>query len=126
MQIRGWSREAQVYLDNNLLGSIGSRGTFSSIPPGNHEIKVVDKQGESSTMQKSFAPGELAKLTKKDFPPSNPLTPPQNPPLKPAESDLWPQVAKSGSIDQLEQYRAQNPNSPHQGDLEAQLDDLYW
>src|SRR5207237_1319900 len=31
-----------------------------------------------------------------------------------------------GSTDQLEQYRAQHPNSPHLGELETTLDKLYW
>ena len=126
MQLHGFSRNAQVYLDDKLIGAVGLRGVFSSIPLGMHEIRVVDKHNETYTMPRSFASGELVKLAKNDFPLS-PLKPPENPPVpKPAEPDPWLQVAKSGSIDQLEQYRAQHPNGPHLGDLETQLDDLYW
>jgi hypothetical protein len=125
MQLHGFGRNAQVYLDDKSIGAVGLRGVFSSIPIGTHEIRVVDKNNETYKMPRSFASGELVKLAKKDFP--LPLKPPSNsPPPNTGEPDLWPQVAKSGSIDQLEQYRAQHPNSPHLGDLEAQLDDLYW
>jgi eukaryotic-like serine/threonine-protein kinase len=131
MRIRGWNKGSEVFLDNNPIGTIGSGGTFSSITPGVHEIKVVDKKGDSGTMQKSFAPGERVNLAKKDFTVSVAIaassSPPKPlPPLKAEEPDAWPQVANSGSTDQLEQYRAQNPNSPHLGELEATLDKLYW
>jgi hypothetical protein len=131
MRIRGWNKGSEVFLDNNPIGTIGSAGTFSSITPGVHEIKVVDKKGDSGTMQKSFAPGERVNLAKKDFTVSVAIaassSPPKPlPPLKAGEPDRWPQIANSGSTDQLEQYRAQNPNSPHLGELEATLDKLYW
>jgi hypothetical protein len=48
------------------------------------------------------------------------------PPPIAEEPDAWQQIANSGSTDQLEQYRAQHPNSPHLGELEATLDKLYW
>jgi hypothetical protein len=131
MRIRGWNKGSEVFLDNNPIGTIGSGGTFSSITPGVHEIKVVDKKGESGKMQKSFASGERVNLAKKDFTVSVAIvassSPPKSlPPLKAGEPDRWPQIANSGSTDQLEQYRAQNPNSPHLGELEATLDKLYW
>jgi eukaryotic-like serine/threonine-protein kinase len=131
MRIRGWNKGSEVFLDNNPIGTIGSAGTFSSITPGIHEIKVVDKKGESGKMQKSFASGERVNLAKKDFTVSVAIaassSPPKPlPPLKAGEPDRWPQIANSGSTDQLEQYRAQNPNSPHLGELEATLDKLYW
>ena len=125
MRIRGWNKGSEVFLDNNPIGTIGSAGTFSSITPGVHEIKVVDKKGESGKMQKSFASGERVNLAKKDFDLSS-SPPNQAPPPKAEEPDAWPQVANSGSTDQLEQYRAQHPNSPHLGELETTLDKLYW
>ena len=125
MRIRGWNKGSEVFLDNNPIGTIGSAGTFSSITPGVHEIKVVDKKGESGKMQKSFASGERVNLAKKDFALSS-SPPNQVPPPKAEGPDSWPQVANSGSTDQLEQYRAQHPNSPHLGELEATLDKLYW
>jgi hypothetical protein len=125
MRIRGWNKGSEVFLDNNPIGTIGSAGTFSSITPGVHEIKVVDKKGESGKMQKSFASGERVNLAKKDFALSS-SPPKQLPPPKAEETDPWPQVANSESSDQLEQYRAQHPNSPHLGELEATLDKLYW
>ena len=125
MRIRGWNKGSEVFLDNNAIGTIGSAGTFSSITPGVHEIKVVDKKGESGKMQKSFASGERVNLAKKDFDLSS-SPPNQAPPPKAEEPDAWPQVANSGSTDQLEQYRAQHPNSPHLGELETTLDKLYW
>jgi serine/threonine-protein kinase len=125
MRIRGWNKGSEVFLDNNPIGTIGSAGTFSSITPGVHEIKVVDKKGESGRMQKSFASGERVNLAKKDFALSS-SPPNQVPPPKAEEPDPWPQVANSGSTDQLEQYRAQHSNSPHLGELEATLDKLYW
>jgi serine/threonine-protein kinase len=130
MRIHGMSRGSKVYLDNNVLGTIGIGGTFStspSITPGAHEIKVVDKNGESATMQKTFAPGERADLAKKDFPqvlPSHPPPPP--PPAQSPEENDWRQVADSGSIDKLEQFRARYPNSPHLADLAEKLDNMYW
>ena len=125
MRIRGWNKGSEVFLDNNPIGTIGSAGTFSSITPGVHEIKVVDKKGESGKMQKSFASGERVNLAKKEFALSS-SPPNQVPPPKAEEPDAWPQVANSGSTDELEQYRAQHPNSPHLGELEATLDKLYW
>ena len=125
MRIRGWNKGSEVFLDDNPIGTIGSAGTFSSITPGVHEIKVVDKKGESGKMQKSFASGERVNLAKKDFDLSS-SPPNQAPPPKAEEPDAWPQVANSGSTDQLEQYRAQHPNSPHLGELETTLDKLYW
>jgi len=125
MRIRVWNKGSEVFVDNNPIGTIGSAGTFSSITPGVHEIKVVDKKGESGKMQKSFASGERATLAKKDFALSS-SPPNQVPPPKAEEPDAWPQVANSGSTDQLVQYRAQNPNSPHLGELEATLEKLYW
>jgi len=74
-------------------------------------------------MQKRFVSGEHANLAKSDFALS-PLK--QTLPPNAAEPDRWPQVANSGSTDQLEQYRAQHPNSPHLQELEATLDKLYW
>ena len=131
MRIRGWNKGSEVFVDNNPIGTIGSSGAFSSIPIGKHEIKVVDKKGDSGTMQKSFASGERVNLAKKDFTVSVAIvassSPPKPlPPFKAGEPDRWPQIANSGSTDQLEQYRAQNPNSPHLGELEATLDKLYW
>jgi hypothetical protein len=127
MHLRGWSKGSEVLLDNNPIGTIGAGGNFSSIPPGQHEIKVVDKKGESGTMQKSFAPGERADLAKKDFavPSSLPLKPPPPPPLNTEDHD-WQQTADSGSITELEQFRAKYPKSQHLGDLGTKLDDLYW
>jgi hypothetical protein len=124
MRIHGWSPSAEVYLDNKLIGTVGSRGTFSSIPAGAHEIKVVDKKGESGTMQKSFASGERADLAKKDFAvlPPTPLKPP---PPNTEEHD-WLQAVNSGSISELEQFRAKHPKSQHLGELETRRDDLSW
>jgi eukaryotic-like serine/threonine-protein kinase len=126
MRIRGWSKGSEVFLDNNPIGTIGSGGTFSSITPGKHQIKVVDKKGESGTMQKSFAPGERADLAKKDFAlPPPPLTTTQPPPVN-AEDRDWQHAVDSGSIAELEQFRAKYPKSQHLGESAAKLDDLYW
>jgi eukaryotic-like serine/threonine-protein kinase len=126
MRIRGWRKGSEVFLDNNPIGTIGSGGTFSSITPGKHEIKVVDKKGESGTMQKSFAPGERADLAKKDFAlPPPPLKTTQPPPVNTEERD-WQQAVNSGSITELEQFRAKYPRSQHLGESAAKLDDLYW
>jgi eukaryotic-like serine/threonine-protein kinase len=124
MKMHGWSPSAEVYLDNKSIGTIGSRGTFSSIPAGAHEIKVVDKKGESGTMQKSFASGERADLAKKDFAviPSTPLRPP---PPNPEEHD-WLEAVNSGSISALELFRAKYPKSQHLGELETRRDDWSW
>jgi len=123
IQLHGWSKGSKIYLDDTLLGTVG-RGPFSaSASAGEHAIRVVDNTGESGTMQKRFVSGEHANLAKSDFA----LSPPkQTPPPNAAEPDRWPQVANSDSTDQLEQYRAQHPNSPHLGELEATLDKLYW
>jgi len=129
MRIRGWNPTAKLYLDDRLLGTIGTHGSFSSITPGEHTIKVVDKRGQSDTMQKTFAPGERADLKKQDFPqvqPSLPPTPQPQPPPPNAEEGDWRQTADSGSIDKLEQFRARYPNSKHLGEIEANLDKLYW
>jgi tetratricopeptide (TPR) repeat protein len=129
MRIRGWSRGSKVYLDNKLFGTIGLGRTFSSstsILAGAHEIKVVDKNGESATMRKTFAPGERADLAKKDFPQVHPSLPPPPPPAQSPEENDWRQVADSGSIDKLEQFRGHYPNSPHLSDLAEKLDNLYW
>ena len=124
MRIHGWSPSAEVYLDNKLIGTVGSRGTFSSIPAGAHEIKVVDKKGESGTMQKKFASGGRVDLAKKDFAvlPSTPLKPP---PPNPEEHD-WLQAVNSGSISELEQFRAKYPKSQYLGELETRRDDWSW
>ena len=123
MQLHGWSKGSKVYLDDKLIGTAGGGPFSASASAGEHVIRVVDKTGESGTMQKRFASGEHANLAKSDFALS-PLK--QTPPPNAAEPDRWPQVANSGSTDQLEQYRAQHPNSPHLQELEATLDKLYW
>lgn len=74
LQLRGFGRDAEVYLDDKSVGTMGLRGVFSSIPLGVHEISVVDKYKETYKMPTSFASGELVKLTKKDFPPQFPLS----------------------------------------------------
>jgi hypothetical protein len=123
LQIHGWSKGSKVYLDDKLLGTIGRAPFSASASAGEHVIRVVDKTGESGTIQKRFVSGEHTNLAKSDFALS-PLK--QTLPPNAAEPDRWPQVANSGSTDQLEQYRAQHPNSPHLEELEATLDKLYW
>jgi hypothetical protein len=123
MQIHGWSEGSKVYLDDKLLGKAEREPFSASTSAGEHVIRVVDKTGESGTIRKRFVSGEYANLAKSDFA----LSPPkQTPPPNAAEPDDWPQVANSGSTDQLEQYRAQHPNSPHLEELEATLDKLRW
>ncbi|HEX9111159.1 MAG TPA: hypothetical protein VF845_06735 [Terriglobales bacterium] len=125
MQIHGWKRGAGVYLDGKLLGPIGPRGTFSaSVTAADHEIKVVDKNGESGIMHKSFAAGESADLAKGDFALGSPLIPPP-PALSPEDHD-WQQVKDSGNIAELEKFRGHYPKNQHQSDLEEKLDNLYW
>ena len=103
--IRGWSRDAEVLLDGNSAGTVGTSGTFSTtIAAGKHEIKVVDKTGKSGTMRRYFASGESAALATKDFVVVNPPPPPP-PPLSPEEKD-WLQVKDSGSIEDLAKFRA--------------------
>ena len=123
--IRGWSRDAEVLLDGNSAGTVGTSGTFSTtIAAGKHEIKVVDKTGKSGTMRRYFASGESAALATKDFVVVNPPPPPP-PPLSPEEKD-WLQVKDSGSIEDLAKFRARYPDGAHHGEVEARLDNLYW
>ncbi len=125
MQIHGWKRGAQVYLDGKLLGAIGPRGTFSaSVTAADHDIKVVDKNGESGIIHRPFAAGESADLAKGDFALGSPPTPPP-PALSPEDHD-WQQIANSVSIAELEQFRARYPKSQHLGEVDAKRDNLYW
>jgi eukaryotic-like serine/threonine-protein kinase len=125
MRIHGWKRGAHVYLDGKLLGTVGSRGTFSaSVSAAEHDVKVVDKNGQSGIIHRPFAAGESADLAKGDFALGSPPIPP--PPAPSPEEHDWQQVAHSGSIAELEQFRARYPNSQHLGELEAQRDSLYW
>jgi eukaryotic-like serine/threonine-protein kinase len=125
MQINGWSRNAKVYLDSNLLGSIGAGGTFSaSLTPAEHEIKVVDKNGESGTMRRSFAPGERAALAKKDFAvlPSHPLQPPAP---SPEEND-WQKIKDSTNTADVARFLEHYSNGVFRAQASKKLEDLYW
>jgi serine/threonine protein kinase len=123
--IRGWNRGSEVFLDGKSLGTVGRQGTFSTaMAAGEHEIKVVDKDGKSGTMRGYFASGESAALAKKDFAVGTPPLPPPPPP-SPEEKD-WLQVKDSGSLEDLAKFRARYPNGAHHGEVEAKLDDLHW
>jgi eukaryotic-like serine/threonine-protein kinase len=131
--IRGWSHGSKVFVDGSQIGSIDWHGTFSTtVAPEPHEIKVMDKNGESGTMHKLFATGESADLAKKDFVLGRPPIPPRNPPPNPpslalsAEDRDWQQVKDSASIAELEKFRDHYPKSRYQGDLQEKLDNLYW
>ena len=127
--IRGWSHGSKVFVDGSQIGSIDWHGTFSTtVTPEPHEIKVMDKNGESGTMHKLFASGESADLAKKDFVLGRPPIPPRNPPPPAisAEDRDWQQVKDSASIADLEKFRDGYPKSPYQGDLQEKLDNLYW
>jgi hypothetical protein len=100
----------------------------TSVIPEPHEIKVIDKNGESGTMHRFFATGEIAELSKKDFVlgRSALAAAPPPPPALSAEDREWQQVKDSASIAELEKFRDRYPKSQHQGDLQEKLDNLYW
>jgi len=123
--LRGWGRGAEVFLDGNPLGRVAADGTFArSIPPGDHEIKVVDKRGKSGTTRRYFASSESAALAKQDFVVEPPPPPPPPPP--PEEEKDWIQVKDSGSIEELEKFRVRYPNGIHLGEVETRIDGLSW
>jgi len=126
--IRGWDYGAEVFLDGKLVGAAGAAGTLSTtIPAGEHEIKVVDKAGKSGKMRRYFASGESAALATKDFTLGTPSRPPAPPPPPPSSEEKdWLQVKDSGNVDDLTKFRARYPDGAHHGEVEARLDDLYW
>jgi hypothetical protein len=132
VEIRGWSPGSKVFVDASQVGSIDRSGIIAtSVIPEPHEIRVIDKNGEAGTMHRTFAAGEIAELSKKDFVlgrPSIPLgTPtPNPPPAINAEERDWQKIKDSASIAELEKFRDRYPKSHYQEDLQEKLDNLYW
>ena len=129
VEISGWMPGSKVFVDGTQQGTINKRGTFSTLlTPQEHELKVIEKNGESGSMQRPFAAGQRVLLPKSDFGLTHPATSAvtsTRPALNPEDRD-WQEAKASSTIAALENFRARYPNNQHQAELQEDLDSLYW